>query len=116
MRRTPPAARGEDVTSPGERLQTVTHPTRDGPLCQDGTVLRERAHAFLDALVDWITTVPVPASSPAEIVNVATAAARVGLSAETLYRAARSGAPFARKIGRRVLVDWAELQRWLARG
>jgi predicted DNA-binding transcriptional regulator AlpA len=52
------------------------------------------------------------APAPSTMLNVHQAAERLGVSPSWLYRQARIGLPFARKVGRAVKFDSAALQRW----
>jgi excisionase family DNA binding protein len=58
---------------------------------------------------------PPPAGSSRGL-DVAAVVERTGVSKDWLYREARHGRlPFARRLGRRLVFDAAELERWLAR-
>src|SRR5262249_32295754 len=58
---------------------------------------------------------PPPAGSSRGL-GVAAVVERTGMSRDWLYREARNGRlPFARRLGRRIVFDEAELERWLTR-
>jgi excisionase family DNA binding protein len=57
-----------------------------------------------------------PGFTPAAALTVEEAAARLSMSKNWLYKQARKGAlPFARRVGRRLVLDEGGLTRWLAR-
>jgi excisionase family DNA binding protein len=64
-----------------------------------------------------LTAAPSPAPSPSgpeHLLSVEEAAARLGMSADWVYRHARH-LPFTRRVGRRALrFDSAGLERWMA--
>jgi excisionase family DNA binding protein len=59
---------------------------------------------------------PCPPAGSSRGLKVKTVAERTGMSRDWLYRQVRRGGlPFARRIGRRIVCDEAELTRWLDR-
>jgi excisionase family DNA binding protein len=69
--------------------------------------------------VVWTTAAPPPAAAspaPTRALDVEAVAERTGMSRGWLYREARAGRlPFARRLGRRLMFDAGQLERWLAR-
>lgn len=77
--------------------------------------------ASLDALTDLIwprilVRLDAVVEAPERLLTASEAASRANVNVETIYRAARSGALAAGRVGRAIRIDPADLEQWIRAG
>jgi excisionase family DNA binding protein len=93
-------------------LQAALHLAETSSLGEIPALLGELEQIRVTALARL--SVPVAAGPPDELLDVAVAAKRLGVSEDYLYRH-QSKFPFVRKIGRKLLFSSSGLDKYLAR-